>query len=249
MFACLLTVLLGVEAENNLTVATTLGVLLTRLSWSLKHLIVPRISCEGVKISSWSTKGQKWPSGLAAVRCFLAPLMLSQGCLMPLHITIWGKCMPTQLLRAHQRKADRYCPFPKRRQQGGFWNVPKREVWSQGIWRTVVLLGTGIKPALSHTIYAPLFYILFFLLTTVSSPCCPMQGGQQWILLAGDKSAVKWLATWWSKETFKYHGNILALVTMVMVPSLEIPGQHLETEFDPMNSQWKWFYVNRYRGI
>lgn len=52
MFACLLTVLLGVEAENNLTVATTLGVLLTRLSWSLKHLIVPRISCEGVKISS-----------------------------------------------------------------------------------------------------------------------------------------------------------------------------------------------------
>lgn len=71
--------------------------------------------------------------------------------------------MPTQLFRAHQRKADRYCPFPKRRQQGGFWNVPKREVWSQGIWRTVVLLGTGIKPALSHTIYSPLFYILFFL--------------------------------------------------------------------------------------
>jgi len=43
---CLLTALLRIGIENNLTVATTLGLLFTLLSWSLKHCVVPRTSCD-----------------------------------------------------------------------------------------------------------------------------------------------------------------------------------------------------------
>lgn len=146
----------GVEVENNLTIVTTLGLLFTRLSWSLQHFIVPRISCEGVKISSWSTKGQRWPSGLAAVGCFLAPLMLSGGCQIPLHVIIWGKCKSTQLPRAHQRKADRYCPFPKNAAESLLEFTKKRGL----VPRHLEGCGTSWnrkKLALSHTISSPLF--------------------------------------------------------------------------------------------
>lgn len=51
MFVCLLTALLGVGVENNLRVAVALGLLFTWLSWSLKHVIIPRVSCEGVTVS------------------------------------------------------------------------------------------------------------------------------------------------------------------------------------------------------
>lgn len=187
MFVCLLTAFLGVGIENNLTVATTLGLLFTRFSWSLKYFIVPRISCEGVQVSSWSTEGQKWPSGPAAARCFVALLMLSGRCQMPLHVIIWGKCKSTQLLRALQRKADGYCPFPERRQQGGFWNVPERGL----VPGHLEDCGTSWnrKKACCIQCYSfTSFYMRFFLPSTVASPCCPTQGDQRWESLG-----------WWQK--------------------------------------------------
>lgn len=48
-------------------------------------------------------------------------------------------------------------------------------------------------------------------------------------LLAGDRSAVRWLATWWGRETSQCQGNVLGVSTALPVLPPDTPGQRLET--------------------
>lgn len=130
---CHLTTLFGVEVENSLTAATTLGLLFTRSSWSFKHFIAFKrlpdaIASEGnVSLPSCSELvEEKWAGAVLSLR-----------------------------------------------QQRGFWNVPRREAWPQGIWWTV---GHGRG---RNLVLSPLLYVLLFLPTSAGG-CLGLVPDVQW---------------------------------------------------------------------
>lgn len=164
---------------------------------------------------------------------------------MPLHVISWGKCKSTQLLRAPLRKAEGFCPSPLREGNREASAMHQKERFGprafEGLW--------DVLEQEENLLYPMLFIHLWITHGFSYQPqwphpaalCKVPSDGFSWLV-----PKVQWSG--WPRGGVRRPANATGTAG-----SRCCPWKHLlstwKHEVIPKNLQWKWFYVNWYRGL